>query len=810
MPVPTLPPPHCETLANGLRISLHSAPHLTRCAAALRVAAGSHDAPQAWPGLAHFLEHLLFLGTERFPIAQGLMAFVQAQNGLLNASTQARTTDFFIELVPHAFPAALERLSDMLAHARLSLADQLREREVLHAEFIAWARDEQSQGETLLLNGLNAAHPLRAFHSGNRFSLPVPNPAFQQALRGFYEQFYRSAQMTLSLAGPQPLDELKALALRFAAEQNSGAHQPQTPPPPLMAAGQHVHPHITPRRLNLLFAGHAAPAVAAQALDFLCTWLNNPKPGGVMAQLQQRGWATTLSAAPQYQFGGQVLLHVGCELPADVDQRTEIGTLLLDWLAFLRDADWAPLCEEYALLQQCKRETAGALALSRLGVEPLQAHMSEAAIAALKGLLRQWLPGTTATETWHLPAPNPFLQPLSEAPRAGLIRGQTSAHRGLRTFAQDRTRGRREPSSLSISQALPSDGRDGALYLRWRLPAALAEQRTSALNQRLEPLAREAGQAGVRLELGIHGEHCLLTLSGRHYAFAAVLEQAIRCLDEPQAAPAHTSHATLMPLHHLARLLARHCRPMAPPSDGDLHSLWREARRDGLAVALPASVLTAISAILGSAPGIPDSQLDTPPSLMGEQRWSTVANASGEHALLLFCPAPTQDLADEAAWRALAQLCHSAFYQRLRVELQLGYGVFCGLRPFNGQLGIVFGVQSPHTPVAGILAHIEAFLAQLPSRIAALDDAALHQQLQDVAGHYDTRAMTLPITADLLWHARLAGHGPHYLGQLQTAILALDRHSLLAAARRLNERVGGWRCLASGQSPGAPWQTVAV
>ena len=70
--------------------------------------------------------------------------------------------------------------------------------------------------------------------------------------------------------------------------------------------------------------------------------------------------------------------------------------------------------------------------------------------------------------------------------------------------------------------------------------------------------------------------------------------------------------------------------------------------------------------------------------------------------------------------------------------------------------------------------------------------------------------MTLPITADLLWHARLAGHGPHYLGQLQTAILALDRHSLLAAARCLNERVGGWRCLASGQSPGAPWQTVAV
>jgi len=69
MPAPNHPLPHLETLANGLQVSLRHAPHLKRCAAALRVAAGSHDVPPAWPGLAHFLEHLLFLGTElRSPV----------------------------------------------------------------------------------------------------------------------------------------------------------------------------------------------------------------------------------------------------------------------------------------------------------------------------------------------------------------------------------------------------------------------------------------------------------------------------------------------------------------------------------------------------------------------------------------------------------------------------------------------------------------------------------------------------------------------------------------------------------------------
>lgn len=66
MPVPAHPHYLQLTLANGLRVSLRHASRLKRCAAALRVAAGSHDAPLAWPGLAHFLEHLLFLGTELF------------------------------------------------------------------------------------------------------------------------------------------------------------------------------------------------------------------------------------------------------------------------------------------------------------------------------------------------------------------------------------------------------------------------------------------------------------------------------------------------------------------------------------------------------------------------------------------------------------------------------------------------------------------------------------------------------------------------------------------------------------------------
>ena len=222
MPAPVHPHPLHLTLANGLRVCLRHAPRLKRCAAVLHVAAGSHDVPLAWPGLAHFLEHLLFLGTERFPADEGLMAYVQRHGGQVNASTRERTTEFFFELPVPVFADGLMRLADMLTHPRLNLDDQQREREVLDAEFIAWSQDAKAQQQVALLQGLAADHPLRGFHAGNRDSLPVESDAFQQALRGFHAHFYQSGQMTLSLAGPQSLTNLQALAQQFSDQLTPG------------------------------------------------------------------------------------------------------------------------------------------------------------------------------------------------------------------------------------------------------------------------------------------------------------------------------------------------------------------------------------------------------------------------------------------------------------------------------------------------------------------------------------------------------------------------------------------------------------
>ncbi|MHC8323614.1 pyrroloquinoline quinone biosynthesis protein PqqF [Pseudomonas sp. GB2N2] len=804
MPALNHPRPHIETLANGLRVTLRHAPDLKRCAAALRIAAGSHDVPLAWPGLAHFLEHLLFLGTERFPAEQGLMAYVQSRGGQVNARTSERTTDFFFELPPQAFSAGLERLSDMLAHPRMNPDEQLREREVLHAEFVAWSQNPTAQQQLALLNGLSPAHPLRGFHAGNRDSLPVAQADFQQALKGFHRRFYQTGQMTLSLAGPQSIEELKKMALGFGAAIPVGETVAQQPPVPLMESSDTRYQQAGERRLDLLFTLEALPKASAEALAFLCHWLNAAKPGGLLTELRAQGMAEYLKAAPLYQFAGQAVLHVEFKTTAPASVLRE---KLLDWLGFFASRrDWDSLREEYAALLYCQHQVSSALQLARIDSEQLETGLSEQGVVALKDILKKMGAVDNFSSAWKLPTPNPFLRAEAPAPHAGLIRGQTSKHRGLRTFAQDRSRSRREQTPMQFSQAWPDNTAQGVIYLRWRLEAEPHPGLQQRLENRLQSLFEDARHAGVDVAFSASGNEWLLKLTGLQQPMPAVLEHVLKELTQPDSgfSQEEPKSPALIPIKQLLKMLPDLCHQHTGVSD-DVQQLWSSARWDGLATGLTAQTQAAMGLALSRVPGVADT-LPAPPSPICSQRlWTTLDTESSEHALLLFCPTATQEIFDEAAWRLLAHMAQTPFHQRLRVDLQLGYAVFSALHQIHGQTGILFGVQSPSVAPLDLLHHIEHFFSELPEMIAGMDEVAFNDQRQALADQFDVTALPGAKAAELLWHSRLANRSSDYLTQLPLSILAIDRQGLIAAAHRLINAEGGWRGLASSSEPDAPW-----
>ncbi|TFY90061.1 pyrroloquinoline quinone biosynthesis protein PqqF [Pseudomonas kairouanensis] len=783
MPAPAHPHPVHLTLANGLRVSLRHAPRLKRCAAELRVAAGSHDVPLAWPGLAHFLEHLLFLGTERFPTGEGLMAYVQRQGGQVNASTRERTTDFFFELPVPLFADGLQRLADMLTHPRLALEDQLREREVLHAEFVAWSQDAKAQQQVKLLEGLAVDHPLRGFHAGNRDSLPVEREAFQRALRGFHQQFYQSGQMTLSLAGPQSLQALEALAQGFSQMLTPGPLRPQAAPPRLMLDQTQGYQHLADNHLHQVIIGDAPP----EALEFLCTWLNACAPGGLLAELQAREWATALQATVVYHYAGQAVLDIDVTLGAQGDPATQIQALLYDWLGFFAHSDWTSLREEFALLAARQQQVQGALALARRHQEDL----SEQSVAALRSMLdAMHLPASQ--HPWQLPPNNPFLRPPAKEERAGLIRGQTSAHRGLRTFAQDRSRGRRDVSSLTFSQALANEGDEGALYLQWRFAP-------SGLESALQPLREQARQAGVDVSCETIGPDWQVKMVGLHEPMPAILEALANCLSLSQTQQAPQASTPMIAIRELLKELPTRCVASAPANS---QASWADACWQGLGLGFPSALEAAIKTAAARLPGQPSRIEHSPPSLGSQRIWHEVITDSQEVALLLFCPVPSQTLADEAAWRLLGHLLQGPFYQRLRVEQQIGYAVFSGVRQINGQTGLLLGVQSPSVSLEGIVDHLQTFLRQLPSLISSSSDLGN----QALAQQFSAQTLVLAQAAELLWHAQLAGHPSSYLDELARLIQTRTPADLQHAAQQLNDATGGWHCVANGPRLDDSWR----
>lgn len=99
------------TLANGLRVLLVSDPSSLRSAAALDVHVGSFSDPDKVPGLAHFCEHMSFLGTRKFPSEGDFSSFLSSHGGSSNAFTDNEDTVYYFDINSDFIEPALDRFS---------------------------------------------------------------------------------------------------------------------------------------------------------------------------------------------------------------------------------------------------------------------------------------------------------------------------------------------------------------------------------------------------------------------------------------------------------------------------------------------------------------------------------------------------------------------------------------------------------------------------------------------------------------------------------------------------------------------------
>jgi Secreted/periplasmic Zn-dependent peptidases, insulinase-like len=190
-------------------VLLVSDPKFNKSGASLVVNTGQIDDPGDTEGTAHFLEHMLFLGTEKYPDVSEYGNFIRSNGGYQNAYTSTDHTNFQFEVRHAAFADALDRFAQFFIAPKFNPDFTGREKNAVHNEAMRHVQNDFRRELNVLRELYTPGSGESKFSTGNKDTLANATP---EAVRAFYESHYSADHMALALAGKASLDELEKLA----------------------------------------------------------------------------------------------------------------------------------------------------------------------------------------------------------------------------------------------------------------------------------------------------------------------------------------------------------------------------------------------------------------------------------------------------------------------------------------------------------------------------------------------------------------------------------------------------------------------
>src|SRR5688500_12424591 len=168
------------------------------------VGVGARDEPDAVAGASHFLEHLLFKGTDSRTAAQ-IAEAVDAVGGEMNAFTAQEYTAYYTRLPAGELVLGLDILCDVLWAPAFRPAEIEAERQVILEEIAMEEDTPDDRVVTLLGEALFPDHPLGREVLGTRESIGAMS---RDDIRGFHDEWYRPANLVVAVAGAVTHDEV--------------------------------------------------------------------------------------------------------------------------------------------------------------------------------------------------------------------------------------------------------------------------------------------------------------------------------------------------------------------------------------------------------------------------------------------------------------------------------------------------------------------------------------------------------------------------------------------------------------------------
>ena len=208
-------------LSNGLRVIAAPMPTMRSATAAVFLGTGSRSESAGEAGVAHLIEHMLFKGTTRRPTSQAISETLERVGGIINASTDKESTVYWTKVASEHLELAIDLMSDMLQHSRLTPKEIDKERTVIVEELGMTMDDPQDWVHGLIDEVLWPGHPLGRDVGGTKESVRALT---RKQVRQFLGRHYGSTNAVLVVAGGVETGDVHRLA-----ESYFGKWMPVTP-----------------------------------------------------------------------------------------------------------------------------------------------------------------------------------------------------------------------------------------------------------------------------------------------------------------------------------------------------------------------------------------------------------------------------------------------------------------------------------------------------------------------------------------------------------------------------------------------------
>ncbi|EGW30608.1 uncharacterized protein SPAPADRAFT_143847 [Spathaspora passalidarum NRRL Y-27907] len=332
--------------SNDLRVLVINDPQADKSAASLDVNVGSFtDSKFGIPGLAHFCEHLLFMGTEKYPLENEYSSYLSKHSGNSNAYTSSEHTNYYFQVGSNHLEGALDRFAQFFIAPLFSSSCKDREINAVDSENKKNLQNDDWRLYQLDKLNTNGEHPYNGFSTGNYQTLheePVSRGVdVREVLMDFHKNHYSSNLMSLVILGKEDLDTLTSWAIeKFSAIPNKSLPRPNYNGEVILKQ-EHLGKLI---KANPIMDNHQLELEFMIPDDFEDKWDTKPmgyfshligheSEGSILYYLKSKGWATELASGNSKVSQGNSFFIIEFTLtPLGFANWQEIVKLTFDYL----------------------------------------------------------------------------------------------------------------------------------------------------------------------------------------------------------------------------------------------------------------------------------------------------------------------------------------------------------------------------------------------------------------------------------------------------------------------------------------------